>query len=106
MAPRILELVTKLNVSTKWCHLEKPILVGDVFVVLDENTPRACWPLDLATATYPGSDGVVRTVDIRIAGKVYGQAVHRLVPLEVQEAATLSPSHLQQRLTSVTLFKE
>ena len=79
----IKELVPRLNVRSKWRKEQKKVKVDDVFIVLDESTPRATWPLGRVTATFPGSDGVVRSVDIRIAGKVYRRAVHRLIPLEV-----------------------
>lgn len=55
--------------------------VGDVVSVLDENTPRATWPLGRITATHPGKDGVIRVVHLLIKGHTY-RSVHRLVPLE------------------------
>ena len=77
----------KLNVRSKWHRGEQNVKVGDVMIVLEEHTPRARWPLGRVQATYPGEDGVVRVVDIKINGKIYRRSVGRLVPLEVPDAS-------------------
>ena len=79
------EMVPALNVRSKWYRKAKDVEEGEVFLVMDESTPRATWPLGRVTATYPGQDGVVRAVNVKIKGKEYRRSVHRLIPLEVTE---------------------
>ena len=81
------EVVPKLNVRSKWHRREQNVKVGDVMIVLEKHTPRIRWPLERVKATYPGEDGVVRVVDIKINGKIYRRSVGRLVPLEVPDAS-------------------
>ena len=78
------EIVTKLNLTTKWCRAEKQMEVGDVLFCLEDSQPRARWPLRRVVATHPGADSTVRVVNIRMNGKCYRRSVHRLVPLEVE----------------------
>ena len=79
------EMVPALNVRSKWYRKAKDVEEGEVFLVMDESTPRATWPLGRVPATYPGQDGVVRAVNVKIKGKEYRRSVHRLIPLEVTE---------------------
>ena len=73
----------KFNVQSKWLRQQRNVEVGEVVLVMDDQTPRAHWPLGRVTKSYLGKDAVVRVVDVRVGGKVYKRSVHRLVPLEV-----------------------
>jgi len=77
------EIVPRLNVQVKWLRQQKNVKIGDIVMVLDDNTPRAHWSLARVIATYPGKDDVVRVVEVRVGDKVYKRPVHRLVPLDV-----------------------
>lgn len=77
------EIVVALNVTTKWHQQSQPINIGDIFMVLDDGLPRGRRPLGRVTATYPGRDGTVRVIDVKIKGKEYRRPVNRLVPLDV-----------------------
>ena len=82
------ELVPRLNARSKWQRQEKSISKGDIVMVHEENAPRACWPIGRVVETFVGRDGVVRVVEVEIKGKIYKRSVHRLVPLDVEGAAT------------------
>ena len=82
----IKEIVPNFNVRTKWYKDEGNVSVGDVFIVLDEHTPCATWPLGRVVSVYPGKDGIVRAVDVKVSGKTYRRSVHCLVPLDVSPA--------------------
>ena len=82
------EVLPKLHVSVKWNKNQKNVAVGDVLLVMDDQTARANWPLGRVTAVHPGKDGVVRVVDIKIREKVYRRSVHNLIPLEVESASS------------------
>ena len=82
------ELVPRLNARSKWQRQDKSIAKGDIVMVHEENAPRACWPIGRVVETFVGRDGVVRVVEVEMKGKIYRRSVHRLVPLDVEGAAT------------------
>ena len=77
------EVVARANLATKWFKDSVDLDVGTVLIVADSSLPRARWSLGRVVATYPGRDGRVRVVDIKVSGKVYKRSVHQLVPLDV-----------------------
>ena len=42
----------------------KPILVGTLALVHQDNITRVYWPIGRITKVYPGKDGIVRSVDL------------------------------------------
>ncbi len=62
------------------------VKVGDVVIVEAENKKRVDWPIARIVKVYPGKDGVVRSVRIRVAknGKVseVDRPIQRLYMLE------------------------
>ena len=60
------------------------VKIGSVVIVQDVNQPRLKWPLDIVTQVFPGRDGVVRTVEVRMAkgGKLV-RSVPRIHDLEI-----------------------
>jgi len=75
------EFLPSLQERRKWQQPEANLEVGDVVSVVADDSPRCSWPLGLVTATYPGADGLVRKVRIRIGIKEYDRPVHRLIVL-------------------------
>lgn len=59
----------------------RPVEVNDLVQVVDPNLPRNVWIRGRVVATYPGPDGIVRTVDIRTKGGVLRRPVRKLVIL-------------------------
>ncbi|XP_022827044.1 uncharacterized protein LOC111356792 [Spodoptera litura] len=55
--------------------------VGDPVLIADGQLPRNSWPRGRITATYPGPDGQVRTVEVRTAAGILKRPVKKLVPL-------------------------
>ena len=51
-------------------------------LVHDDDTKRGQWPLARVTKVMPGSDGIVRTVDIRTKKGNYTRPVTKLYRLE------------------------
>ena len=49
---------------------EYKIQVGDVVVVIDPDAARREWKVARIDQTYPGPDGLVRVVDVRVKDKV------------------------------------
>lgn len=73
---------------------------GDVVLIKDEINPPLRWPLARVVNTYPGNDGLVRTVEVETGTKMYKRPVGKLVKLPVdtgndQEAKFQVPSSIQ-----------
>ena len=76
------EFLPMLNSRKKWnlCHID--FEVGDVVIVVDPQSPRGKWPLGRITKTFPGNDGHVRVVKVKVGQHEYNRPIHRLCPLE------------------------
>ena len=61
------------------CNVKK----GSVVLVKEDNVPRMSWPLGFVEETFPGHDGVVRSVNVRTSKGVFCRPVQRLHELEI-----------------------
>ena len=50
-------------------------------LVADDDLQRRNWPLGRVTATFPGKDGTVRTVDVKTAKNILMRPVDKLCTL-------------------------
>ena len=75
------ELLPSLSPRTKWFKDEIDFKVGDVVIVPTQDMPRGKWPLGRITAVHPGSDGIVRVVDVKVQGTTLRRPVVKLCPL-------------------------
>ncbi|XP_033729155.1 uncharacterized protein LOC117318258 [Pecten maximus] len=61
------EFLPTLQQRRKW-HKEHPNLQeGDVVLLQDKGLPRNRWPLGVVSRVFPGYDGLVRKVEVRIS---------------------------------------
>ena len=60
------EYLPNLQMRHKWQRDERDVRVGDVVLVVQENTPRGIWPLGLVMAINEGADGHVRSCRLRL----------------------------------------
>ena len=65
----------------------------------DETLEQGCLPLALVTATYPGPDGLVRAVDVRIRNKTFRRDVRRIVQLFL-------PDHEEEQTSAAAKDKD
>ena len=77
------EWLPSLGARAKWRRDQPEVKVGDVALVVHPDTARGHWPLGRVEAIYPGPDGHVRTVDIRMNGQLYRRPIVRLCPLGI-----------------------
>ena len=63
------EYLPTLNERTKWLQKKRSIKVGDLVLIKQENTPRGVWPLGLVVHVSESSDGLVRSVRLRLKNK-------------------------------------
>ncbi len=82
-----------LQARSKWQHTSRNFKKGDVVIIKDETLVHRTWPLARVEQTYPGEDGLVRTVDLICQGKIFRRSTNRLVLLEEDQ---LSPPEYVQ----------
>jgi len=71
-----------LHQRQKWILPKRNLATGDVVLIVDENSPRCLWPLGHVVKTYPGKDGLVRTVQVKTARSLLVRPVDKLCLLE------------------------
>ena len=72
----------QLGARSKWRTEKRDTRIGDVVLIVSTDTPRGKWPLGRIVDVYPGADGRVRAVDVKIADKVYRRPIVKTCPLE------------------------
>lgn len=63
------EYLPQFQIRNKWTTGTKPIAVGDVVIVKEENTPPAKWNLARVVNTHPGKDAIARVATIQMANR-------------------------------------
>ena len=61
------EYVPLLLARQKWCKKRRSCKVGDLVLVVDQLLPRNLWCIGRIIKVFPGSDGCVRKVDVRVS---------------------------------------
>ena len=79
------EYLPTLMKRSKWSGESRRIQVGDVVLVADNNAPRGRWPLARVAKVSPGSDGRVRTVELKTKSGTYVRPVVKLCVLEASD---------------------
>ena len=59
------EYLPALQSRQKWLLPKRNLAVGDLVIVVDDDTPRSVWPVARVVDTFAGKDGLVRTVQIK-----------------------------------------
>ena len=76
------EYLPSLQQRQKWFKPRRNFSVGDVVLIIDSLTPRNLWPLGRITATFPGKDGLVRSVQIKTKSSSFCRPIDKLCLLE------------------------
>ena len=61
------EYLASLQTRQKWTNEKRNFQVGDVVLLKEENISRNNWPIARIDKTFPSDDGLVRTVELRVA---------------------------------------
>ena len=81
------EHMPTLTERKKWVDDFRQLCVGDVVIVIDDQTPRGQWPLGLVTTVFPGPDGIVHSAMVRHRGtELHRPAVKLALLLPDEEA--------------------
>ena len=79
------EWLPSLNKRKKWHKDSNTLKVGDVVLVVSADLPRGKWPLGRVTETFPGKDGRVRVVNVRVGKTMLRRSVSMLCLLKVYD---------------------
>ncbi|XP_048256637.1 uncharacterized protein LOC125382165 [Haliotis rufescens] len=79
------EWLPTLNVRKKWVTSSRDFQVDDVVIVVSQDNPRGTWPMGRILKTYPGKDGHVRVVDVKVGGSRLTRPVTKICPLEYRD---------------------
>jgi hypothetical protein len=77
----IAEILPELSPRSKWKSLFEDITVGTLVLVIEPGLPRGVWKTGLVTRVDTGSDGIVRSVAVKIGQKEYDRPITKLIPL-------------------------
>lgn len=78
------EYLNQIQQRYKWHKpSESPYVIGRLVIVAEDNLPPLSWTLGRIADTFPGADGIVRTVSVRIGNRCYKRPVTKLYPLPV-----------------------
>ena len=72
------EYLPHIGSRPKWFFPVDNIQVGDVVIVIDPNAARRDWKVGRIEQTYPGPDGLVRVVYVRVKDKVLKRSLESL----------------------------
>ena len=87
------EYLPTLTRRTKWLQPAKPVIVGDIVVVVDDTLERNHWPLWRIESVFPGRDGQVRVVDVRTRTGVYRRPVTKIAVMDVSRQGGVGPAN-------------
>ena len=76
------DYLTELQRRSKWHKVSENVKVGDLVLLLGENTPRCLWPMAIVTSVKVGDDGLVRSVSVRTRASELIRPIHKIVLLE------------------------
>ena len=84
------DYVSALQARPKWRSAEPNLVIGDVVLLVDEQTRRGEWRTGVVVAT-DGAE-LVRTVSVRtVGGKIFERDRTKLVRLELDPVREMGP---------------
>ena len=78
-----MEYLSQLQRRTKWNQEKIPVKVGTLVTIKDYNLPPMQWKIGRVVNLYPGTDDIVRIVDVKISNGVYKRSVNKLCILPI-----------------------
>lgn len=80
------EYVPALTERRKWrTRPQNHAQIGDLVLVVEDNLPRGRWNLGRIVKTFPGDDGLIRTVEVQTKQGTFKRPVAKLCLLEEAE---------------------
>lgn len=82
------EYLHRLQTRQKWRVETRDLATDDVVLVTDVSNPRGRWPLGKILEVFPGLDGHVRTVKVRVHGKEMIRPITKICHLFSEDLVT------------------
>lgn len=79
------EYLSRLQQRPKWAMVQENVEIGNLVLVKDERLPSTCWMLGRVSNLYPGSDGLVRVVELKSNGKFIKRPVTKICMLPIRD---------------------
>jgi hypothetical protein len=76
------EYLPILQVRKKWLVPKRNLQVNDLVLVVDSTPPRSHWNLGCVTKVFPGTDGLVRTAEVKTQSLLLVRPIAKLCLLE------------------------
>lgn len=76
------EYIPELVKRNKWLDVKRNLKVGDLVLLVDENTPRNLWPLAIVTEVFHGRDDLIRSVKLKTKSSVFVRPISKVVLIE------------------------
>ena len=76
------EYLPSLTFRKKWNYHYRNIETNDLVLLKEDNVPRSHYPLARVIKTYPGKDGVVRTVKVKTPSNTLVRPVGKICLME------------------------
>lgn len=70
-----------LQIRQKWKTEEADLQVGDTVMIVDQQLPRALWPVGRIVQVFPGLDKRVRSVEVEVKDRTYTRPVTKIICL-------------------------
>lgn len=98
----IREYLPTITRREKWFNRVKPIEIGDIVIIADENLPRNCWPMGRIISTKPAKDGQVRSAMVQTKSGILNRPAIKLAVLDVEEKDKLiKPINLPRGVSTI-----
>ena len=79
------EYLSTLQTRGKWTKRTPNVSPGTVVLLIEDNLPPLTWKIGVVTKTYPGSDSLVRVVDVKTSSGVFKRSISKLAPLPIDD---------------------
>lgn len=79
------EYLATLQQRNKWLFRTDNIRTGMLVLIVDERLPPTKWIMGRITDLHAGADGLVRAVTVKTATSHTKRAIHKLVPLPIDD---------------------
>jgi hypothetical protein len=79
------EYITSIGARSKWFEKKENFKEGDIVLVIDPEASRRDWKIGRIVDVYPGSDGLVRVVDVKVGDSTYRRSISRIAQLELED---------------------
>ena len=79
------EYLPSLNLRKRWTQKNRNFRVGDLVIISSHDVPRSYWPMGRTIEVYPGRDGVVHSITLKMSNGQLSRSSALLCLLEAAD---------------------